>query len=237
VWASLSLEHSPSSLERARQFTQETLGAWGLDRLTDVACLVVEELVINAYVHAKTAMTVELQNPDGGVRISVRDGASLSRLRRKQRMKVTPGGGLAMVTDLASDWGVEPTGGGKLVWALITHDLASAHTSPWREAFGRPDRIAISYRGFRVYMIDEPSPEPQNVGRAIVTAPDGSRAWLVWEAKVWRRYLRELRPPDEQRWGAWSIGLRLPMTDGRAYFLAAIKELRPRWEAWRQERT
>ena len=40
-------------------------------------------------------------------------------------------------------------------------------------------------------MIDEPSPEPKNVGRAIVTAPDGSRAWLLWEAKVWRRYLRE----------------------------------------------
>ena len=219
--------------------TQETLGAWGLDRLTDFACLVVAELVANVYVHARTAMTVDLQNSDRGVLIAVRDGASLSRRRRKQRMRNTTDGGLALVTDLAYDWGVEPTGSGKVVWALISHDLASEHTPLWKVAVGYPDRIAISYSGFRVYMIDEPSPVPRRAGRAVVTAPDGSVAWLVWKAGVRRRHLRELRPPDDQRWGAWNIGLRLPLTtgdEGRAYFSAVIKELRPRWEAWRQER-
>lgn len=236
---SLSLELSPSSLERARLFTQETLGDWGLDTLTDFACLIVAELVTNAFVHARTMVTVDLQNSDRGVRISVHDGASLSRRRRKQRMRVTPEGGLALVTVLAYDWGVEPTGSGKVVWALISHDLANEYTSPWRVALGFPEHIDLTYSGFRVYMIDEPSPEPRRVGRAIVTAPDGSVAWLVWKAGVRWRHLRELRPPDDQRWGAWSIGLRLPLTtgdEGRAYFSAAIRELRPRWEAWRQER-
>jgi hypothetical protein len=106
--------------------------------------------------------------------------------------------------------------------------------------FGHLGRLEVSYSGFRVYMIDEPSPEPRGAGRAIVTAPDGSVAWLVWKAGVRRRHFRELRAPDDQRWGAWSIALRLPLTDGaegRAYFSAATQELRPRWEAWRQART
>ena len=236
---SLSLELSPSSLERARLFTQETLAGWGRDNLTDFACLIVAELVGNAFVHARTAVTVGLENSDRGVRISVRDGASLSRRRRKQRMRATPEGGLALVIDLAYDWGVEPTGSGKVVWALISHDLANEHRYPLIGALRHHERLPVSYSGFRVYMIDEPSPEPRRVGRAIVTAPDGSVAWLEWKAKAWRPYLRELRPPDDQRWGAWSIGLRLPLADGdegRAYFSAAIQELRPRWEAWRHGR-
>jgi hypothetical protein len=146
---------------------------------------------------------------------------------------------LDLVTQLAYDWGVEPTGSGKVVWALISHDLANEYTSPWRVALRYPERLDVSYSGFRVLMIDHPSPEPRRVGQAVVTAPDGATAWLEWKAKVWRRYLRELRPPDDQRWGAWSIGLRLPLTDGnegRIYFSAAIKELRPQWEAWRRER-
>jgi hypothetical protein len=127
-----------------------------------------------------------------------------------------------------------------VVWALITEDFNMKDTHVWEVALGFPDLTAAAYGGFRVSMIDEFSPEPQGVGRAIVTAPDGSVAWLVWEANVRRRYLRELRPPDDQRWGAWSVGLTLPVTtwhEGRAYFLAAIQELRPRWEAWRLERT
>lgn len=119
--ASLSLERSPSSIGRARRFTIETLGLWGLDRLTDVASLVVTEMVVNAFDHARTAVTVVLQISDGGVRISVRDGSRISRRRRNKRRKgAAPGRGLVLVSHLASDWGVEPAQTGKVVWALIT---------------------------------------------------------------------------------------------------------------------
>jgi hypothetical protein len=239
VSASLSLEPSPSSLERARQFTSETLHVWGRDTLKDVACLIVAELVTNAFEHARTAATLDLQNFDGRVLISVRDGSGRTRRRRKPRRKTTPFRGLARVTRFASDWGVQATGNGKVVWALLTEFLHVEDTAV-RRVRGLRDFAAAAYGGFSVYLIDEPSPEPQKVGRAIITAPDGSRAWLVWEATVWRRYLREIGPPDDQRWGAWSVGMPLPLTDGnddRAYFLAAIQKLRPRWEAWRQDRT
>jgi hypothetical protein len=238
VSASLSLDPLPSNIERVRLFTRDTLAGWGLDRLTDVASVVVTELVTNAFVHAKTAVTVDLQNSDGGVRISVRDGSSLSRRRWKQRKGVAPACGLELVTHLASDWGVEPTGTGKVVWALITENPVDEHASLMYFLRGHPDDIDVSYAGFRVYMIDEPSVVQQSVGRAIVTAPDGSVAWLVWEAGVRRRYLRELRAPDDQRWGAWRVGLPQPLTtgtEGRAYFSALIPDLRALWEAWRQE--
>jgi hypothetical protein len=238
VSASLNLEPSPSSVDRASRFTEETLDLWALDGLTDIACLVVAELVRNAFEHARTAVTVDLQESAGDVRIAVRDGGSLSR-RRKHRTWAKPTRGLTMVTAIASDWGIESTGTGKVVWAVVTERLHLDRPPFYDQIRDLSEFGRTSYGGFRVYMIDEPRPEPRRVGRAIVTAPDGRVAWLVWKAGVRWRHLRELRPPDDQRWGAWSIGLRLPLTtgeEGRAYFSAAIRELRPRWEAWHRER-
>lgn len=241
--ASLSLQPVPSSIERAREFTNETLAAWRLDGLFDIASLVVTELVVNAFEHTRTAVAVDLQLEDGGVRISVRDGSRISRGRRKRKRKrPTLGRGLPLVSHLASEWGVEPAETGKVVWALVTEDRALEDVYCDVALLidhmdGKSDAI-YAYEGFRVYMIDEPSSESHSVGRAIVTAPDGSKAWLVWEANV-RRYLRELRAPDDERWGAWQVGLPQPLTttgtEGRAYFAALIPDLRLLWEAWRQE--
>ena len=236
--ASLSLEPGPPNVDRASQFTEETLDAWGLDGLTDIACLVVAELVRNAFEHARTAVTIDLQNSAGDVRIAVRDGACLSRRRKKHRKWSTPVRGLTMVTSVAWDWGVESTGTGKVVWAVLTERfrMGGRRDDPVRDLF---DFGRTTYAGFRVYMIDQPPAEPRRSGQAIVTAPDGSVAWLVWDATVWRRYLRELRAPDDERWGAWRVGLRQPRTTGdddRAYFSAVIQELRPRWEDWRRAR-
>jgi hypothetical protein len=184
-------------------------------------------------------VTVDLQNRDGGVRVSVHDGCSLSRRRLKQRKSLVPAEGLTTVTHLASDWGVEPTGSGKVVWALITEGLIARDMYVLDEFRGRPDNVALSYKGFRVFLIDEPSVVPRSAGLAIVRAPDSSVAWLVWEAGVRRRYLRELRAPDDERWGAWRIGLRQPLTTwevGRVFFSAMIPDFQRLWEAWRQER-
>ena len=237
--ASLNLEPSPSSLVRALRFTDETLRGWGLDTLTDAACLVVATLLTDALEHARTAVTVDLQSSDAGVRVSVREGANRSRRRIKLRKRGTPARGLNLVTHYASDWGVEASEGGQVVWALITEEFHREYVSLLDVLRDFLDGIAPApYDGFRVYRIDEPLAEPRSDGRAIVTAPDGSVAWLVWEANV-RRYLRELRAPDDQRWGAWRVGLPLPLTsqdDGRAYFSAVIQELRPRWEDWHRER-
>lgn len=237
--ASLSLDLVPSNIERARLFTEETLHLWCLDWLTDPACVVVAELVRNAFEHAKTAVTVDLQNSDGGVRISVRDGASLSRRRMKHRQGIEPARGLDRVIDLASDWGVEPTGSGKVVWALIIENLTCEGATTLDFLLRRrPDDITLSYCGFRVSMIDEPSAVPRNVGTAIVRAPDGTVAWLLWQANV-RRYVLELCAPDDRRWGAWRVGLPQPLTtgeEGRVYFAALIPDLRARWEAWRESR-
>jgi hypothetical protein len=152
------------------------------------------------------------------------------------RTRATAARGLSRLTRVATDWGVESTGSGKVVWVVLAENSLLVRGGFDHRVSDLWDFGRTSYGGFRVYMIDEPSPEPRRVGRAIVTAPDGSVAWLVWKANVRWRHLRQLRPPDDQRWGAWSIGLRLPGDEGRAYFSAVIQELRPKWEAWRQER-
>jgi hypothetical protein len=54
VSATLSLDPSPWNIARARLFTSETLADWGLERFTTAATAVVTELVINAFVHART---------------------------------------------------------------------------------------------------------------------------------------------------------------------------------------
>jgi hypothetical protein len=115
-------------------------------------------------------------------------------------------------------------------WATMPHPtrrlLAGAADYP-----GRADR---SYDGFRVTVIVEPSGESCRTGRAIVTAPDRTVAWVVWEADV-PRYLRQLRAPDDQRWGAWMVGSpQTPTTpaDCVTFFADVTSALRPHWEAW-----
>jgi hypothetical protein len=125
--ASLSLPWMGSG-GPAGLFTVETLRGWGLDRLTAVASLVATEFVTNAFLHAGTGVTVELHNLGGGVRITVRDGAPIrGGDGRSSAQGTSSGRGLELVNVLASDWGVEPAGTGKVVWALIIEDPAEGH--------------------------------------------------------------------------------------------------------------
>ena len=147
--ASLHLEPLPGSLRRACLFTEKTLGIWGLERLTDVASLVVAELVANGFEHAGTAVALDLQNSDGGVRISVRDGARIARENQKQRDKSTPPRGLSLVSALASDWGVEATETGKVVWAVIPEDLHDDEPAERRTYFSVNPRLRLRWEAWR----------------------------------------------------------------------------------------
>jgi hypothetical protein len=52
-------------------------------------------------------------------------------------------------------------------------------------------------------------PEGCDWGDAFVIAPDGSRAGLVW--KVGPEPLREILPPDPERWGVYEVGFPSPI--------------------------
>ena len=101
---------------------------------------------------------------------------------------------------------------------------------------GYPETPETPYDGFRLCLAIDGACEPKRLGRAVVTAPDGSAAAVRWEAGVtW--YVRELRAPDDRQWGVWAIGLPRTITgwsDNVTFFADVMSELRPRWEAWRR---
>ena len=105
---------------RARAFTRETLHQWQLAPLEDTVTLLVSEMVTNALVHTNGFATLELRRDDSHVRILVTDAHSRVPRPREVDLDATGGRGLMLVESLAEEWGVEPSGGGKTVWAAVT---------------------------------------------------------------------------------------------------------------------
>jgi anti-sigma regulatory factor (Ser/Thr protein kinase) len=114
------------------------LTSWGLTDLVHDATVCVSELATNAALHsASTFMEVAMRPLDGGVHINVEDdGLTPAEAVSPREMfpaagdlgalllddEPTTGRGLAIVSILARDWGVERTARGKRVWCHITDD-------------------------------------------------------------------------------------------------------------------
>jgi hypothetical protein len=110
--------HSPTA---ARHFVVETLTRWGCEERVADAALVVTELATNAVVHARSDFVVTLSLRPGAVRISVRDGSVDVPVRRDLTVVEMSGRGVALVAALASRWGTDLHGDGKVVWAELDH--------------------------------------------------------------------------------------------------------------------
>ncbi|HEV2809579.1 MAG TPA: ATP-binding protein [Acidimicrobiales bacterium] len=100
----------------ARRFVSATLASWGCDAFDYVAILLVSELVSNVLLHAGTDLDVVLRRPDAGIRVEVHDRNHCLPARKHYSITSTTGRGLALVDDLARDWGAEVTAEGKFVW-------------------------------------------------------------------------------------------------------------------------
>lgn len=114
--ARLALDPVPGSAAAARRFVAETLGAWGCDMLVDTGRLLVSELVTNAILHARTALTLVVRLRRTGIRVEVHDAGDGAPVLRDYGDDAMTGRGLALVDELAGSWGVERHGGGKAVW-------------------------------------------------------------------------------------------------------------------------
>jgi anti-sigma regulatory factor (Ser/Thr protein kinase) len=131
------LTADPASVPGARRFVEEGLRAWGHDVLVDDATLCVSELAGNAALHSEsTYMEVTLVELEDAVRVCVEDDGSTppEAIAPRQEfresdaedteeflaLEPTTGRGLAIVSILACDWGVETTEDGTLVWAELT---------------------------------------------------------------------------------------------------------------------
>lgn len=110
---------APSSVRDARRFARAALAEWGALEWEWATAQLVSELATNAVLHARTAFRVELRLESDALVLRVADRSPRPVAVRQAGDEATTGRGLALVSLLASDWGVEGADGGKAVWCTI----------------------------------------------------------------------------------------------------------------------
>lgn len=117
-------------LSRVREFVAEELRKLGRSQLIDDAVLVASELASNAMLHAGGIAAVGVAEHGEAVRITVHDRTRVPPVIGRQSTEAMTGRGLRLVASLAAEWGAEPTGDGKAVWADLTEAHSSAPFTP-----------------------------------------------------------------------------------------------------------
>lgn len=112
--AELRLNPVPDSVPMARRFVAalDFTGQADKHRLT----LLTAEIVTNAVLHARTALTLEAAESPRGVRVSVTDGASSPPVLKEYGTTSPTGRGLHILQAMADRWGFDPSDSGKTVW-------------------------------------------------------------------------------------------------------------------------
>jgi hypothetical protein len=100
----------------ARRFVRDTLTTWGVDEHTDTAALLISELVTNAVLHARSGPEIVLLFEGTVLRVEVHDASPVLPARRHYGLQAGTGRGIVLVEEMATQWGAEPTGSGKVVW-------------------------------------------------------------------------------------------------------------------------
>ena len=114
----LSLEPVPSAVGRARAFVRSCLGDIEPDDC-DAAVLMTSELVTNAVLHARTCVALCLAWGVDHVMVAVADDDNDQPVPKPRSTTRLGGRGLALVAELAVDWGSVTTVEGKVMWFSI----------------------------------------------------------------------------------------------------------------------
>ncbi len=107
---------TPASAGQARRFVESVLEEGGLDHLAYSATMLVSELVANAVLHTGTPIEVVVCPEVDRVRVEVHDGSPQLPVRKHYSTMSGTGRGLMLVEQMASGWGADRTGAGKVVW-------------------------------------------------------------------------------------------------------------------------
>lgn len=118
------LSAEPASAARARRLVIEALHRGGCEYLSDVAELLVSELVTNAILHAGSDVRLYVHTDGRRVRVEVADASAALPQVRHFAIDATTGRGLELVEALAPRWGATPTAGGKTVWFELDREAS-----------------------------------------------------------------------------------------------------------------
>jgi len=126
----LDLPPTTDSVPVARRFVRARLLNGAAD--VDTATLLVSEVVTNAILHARTAVTLTVDLSDHVAHIAVRDGSPVQPRIHAFSATSATGRGLRLLDRLAQRWGVDadPATGGKVVW----FEVGEASEAAWIEA-------------------------------------------------------------------------------------------------------
>lgn len=110
----------PQAVCAARRAAAAVVGGWGVrDGVGDDVRLVVSELVTNAVRHGRSDAVLRVLRDGCSVRVEVLDDDTRLPVPAAPDRLSLSGRGLALVASVATLWGAERTGSGKLVWAEL----------------------------------------------------------------------------------------------------------------------
>ncbi|MES4889740.1 ATP-binding protein [Streptomyces sp. NPDC096012] len=118
-----SFPAEPGAVRTARAAVRGKLHGWNLDSVSDLAALLVSELVTNSMRHATGPIGVRLVRPaglDGALLVEVSDPLPDPPRERVARLEDESGRGLQLVAGSSRRWGTRPGVGGKTVWFELT---------------------------------------------------------------------------------------------------------------------
>jgi anti-sigma regulatory factor (Ser/Thr protein kinase) len=138
------VSNRPQSVSWARSWVRAALTAHGLDDYIHTACLIVSELVSNSVQHADShliGIVCELAD-DGMLILGVIDDDQRPPVMLDASEDDERGRGIALIDAIADEWGCQPSGIGKLVYARLkvpepAPDKPHLCTAP--PGFRRPD--------------------------------------------------------------------------------------------------
>ncbi len=122
----IALPAATDSPGRARDQVHEACSEWGIEHVSDVARLVVSELVTNAVSHAGSDIEVDLSLRGPFLHVRVRDNSPAEPQLRREKETTLGGRGLRLVDLYANAWGYIRGCGGKVVWATLRAQPAAA---------------------------------------------------------------------------------------------------------------
>ena len=133
--ATVRMPATPLAAARARSFLRSCLRRWRVGQRCDTvnavdadsAVLVVDELVTNAVLHARTVLDVVVQLRPHALLVAVADSSPEAPDPRAATTDAENGRGLALVGAVARSWGVLPRGSGKVVWAVLDGPACAGH--------------------------------------------------------------------------------------------------------------
>jgi hypothetical protein len=123
------LGREPAHAGRAREQTRQALCGWGLDQHTDLAELVVSELVTNALCHGAGLIEMRLSYADGDLRVEIHDSGVGRPVRQHVGADDECGRGLELLDGLIELHGGErgviddDAGPGKTVYVALSLSL------------------------------------------------------------------------------------------------------------------